>query len=389
MNKITIIGAGYVGMSLAVLLGQKNEVIIHDLDHEKVNKINNKQSSVSDKLIDDFLLTKQLNIVATTEKALAYGGSNFYIISTPTDFDDSSCNLDTSIVETVISDILKEDRSSFIIIKSTIPIGFTQKMRRKHNTQNICFSPEFLRESNALNDNLYPSRIIVGSKSRPAQDFADMLQEASKSESENIFLMTSSEAEAVKLFSNTYLAMRVAFFNEMDSFALDNNLNMGNLIKGVCADDRIGNFYNNPSFGYGGYCLPKDSKQLLSSYAKTPQSLIQATIDSNISRIEFITQSIAKRNLNSIGIFRLVMKKGSHNFRSSAMWSLVQRLQGAQAEIFIYEPLIEGETFQGIQVMKSLPEFIERSELIIANRNSKKLKDVQQKVFSRDIFGIS
>tara|TARA_B110000003_G_C16638930_1_gene529432 strand:- start:82 stop:1251 length:1170 start_codon:yes stop_codon:yes gene_type:complete len=386
MNKITIIGSGYVGMSLAVLFSQSHETIIYDIDPKKVELINNNQSTITDPLIDEYLSKKSLHLHATSDQKVAYGSSQYYVVSTPTNFNDDNNSFDTSIVESVIQEILLEDSNANIIIKSTIPIGFTEKMRKKFNSKTIFFSPEFLREEFALHDNLFPSRIIIGPYSEKSKEFASILQESSSNKNSQIIFMSSDEAESVKLFSNSYLAMRVAFFNELDSFAITKKLNTLNLIQGVCADPRIGNHYNNPSFGYGGYCLPKDSKQLLSSYDGTPQALISATVNSNEIRKTLLADLIKQNNIKTIGFYRLIAKTNSTNFKSSAITSLIEKLRDSFKNILIYEPLLDGKEFEGIMPIKTLSEFIEKSELIISNRMTDEIEGAASKVFSRDIF---
>ena len=386
MSQITIVGSGYVGMSLAVLLGKNHKIILHDIDSKRVKLVNNRQSTVRDPLIEQCLRNEKFNIEATSKKEDAYGFSEFYIIATPTDFNEANERFNTENIENVIADILLADSSSCIIIKSTIPIGFTAGMNQKFSTKNIYFSPEFLREGHALEDNLLPSRIIIGPESAEAQKFCNILKDSSNNHDVPIMMMGPEEAESVKLFSNSFLAMRVAFFNELDTFAIAKNLNTESIINGVCSDNRIGDDYNNPSFGYGGYCLPKDSKQLLSSYENIPQNLITAIVKSNDTRKKFLSHILSKKNLQTVGFYRLVAKKDSDNFRSSAISSLIAMLKDKYENIFLYEPLLASKTFEGIQVIKSLPEFIEKSELIIANRVDSELENVSSKVFSRDIF---
>jgi len=386
MSQITIVGSGYVGMSLAVLLGKNHKIILYDIDSKRVKLVNNRQSTVRDPLIEQCLRNKKFNIDATSKKEDAYGFSEFYIIATPTDFNEANERFNTENIENVIADILLADSSSCIIIKSTIPIGFTAGMNQKFSTKNIYFSPEFLREGHALEDNLLPSRIIIGPESAEAQKFCNILKDSSNNHDVPIMMMGPEEAESVKLFSNSFLAMRVAFFNELDTFAIAKNLNTESIINGVCSDNRIGDDYNNPSFGYGGYCLPKDSKQLLSSYENIPQNLITAIVESNDTRKKFLSHTLSKKNLQTVGFYRLVAKKDSDNFRSSAISSLIAMLKDKYENILLYEPLLAGKTFEGIQVIKSLPEFIEKSELIIANRVDSELENVSSKVFSRDIF---
>ena len=387
-KKITVVGAGYVGMSLSVLLAQKNNVLVYDIDEQKVTTINSKQSTIHDLTIDEFLSNNHLSLKATLDKEEAYKDADFIIIATPTDFDEHRHTFNTSSVGSVVEDALKINKNSLIVIKSTVPVGHTEHLREKFSTDRVIFSPEFLREGNALMDNLYPNRIIVGGDCKKSKSFARLLLEGSKlTELEPIFT-SSTEAEAIKLFSNTFLAMRVAFFNEMDSFSMVNNLNTKNIIDGVCLDPRIGSGYNNPSFGYGGYCLPKDTKQLLANYKDVPQALIQAIISSNKARKDFIADQIYARNLKSIGFFRLVMKKDSDNFRTSAIFGIMNRVKEKGMDVFVYEPLIQNQKLPNdFELIKDLDEFKARSELIIANRMSSDLLDVESKLFTRDIFG--
>jgi len=387
-KKITVVGAGYVGMSLSVLLAQKNKVLVHDIDEQKVTTINSKQSTIHDLTIDEFLSNIHLSLKATLDKEEAYKDADFIIIATPTDFDEHRHTFNTSSVGAVVEDALKINKNSLIVIKSTVPVGHTEYLREKFSTDRVIFSPEFLREGNALMDNLYPNRIIVGGNCKKSKSFARLLLEGSKlTELEPIFT-SSTEAEAIKLFSNTFLAMRVAFFNEMDSFSMVNNLNTKNIIDGVSLDPRIGSGYNNPSFGYGGYCLPKDTKQLLANYKDIPQTLIQAIISSNKARKDFIADEIYARNLKSIGFFRLVMKKDSDNFRTSAIFGIMNRVKEKGMDVFVYEPLIQNQKLSNdFELIRDLDEFKARSELIIANRMSSDLLDVESKLFTRDIFG--
>ena len=387
-KKITIVGAGYVGMSLSLLLAQKNQIYVHDIDKEKVQTINSGKPTILDKHMDDFLQDENLSIKATTNKEEAYKDAEFIIIATPTDFDEKTHTFDTSVVESVIEDILVINTKCLIVIKSTIPVGHTDFLREKYSNNKIIFSPEFLREGNALMDNLYPSRIIIGGDCDRSRSFAKLLLEGAKTKNIKPVFVTSSDAEAIKLFSNTFLAMRIAFFNELDSFAMVNNLNVANIIEGVSSDPRIGRGYNNPSFGYGGYCLPKDTKQLLANYKKVPQVLIQAIIASNSSRKDFISEQIALNDLKTIGFYRLVMKANSDNFRTSAVIGIMERLKKKGMEIIIYEPLIQDENlFNDFELFTDIEEFKARSDLIVTNRKSSELDDVESKLFTRDIFG--
>ena len=383
--KITVVGSGYVGMSISVLLSQKNLVTVFDIDESRVKKINNRQSTVRDELIDEYLLNKELNLTATNNQDAAYKDADFVIMALPTDFNEKENSFDTSILDQEIRSVLEKNNKCFIIIKSTIPIGHTNNLRNTFNTNRILYSPEFLREGNALADNLKPSRIIVGDYTEEAQIFGKLLKSASENNS-NLIFMNSSEAESVKLFSNSYLAMRVAFFNELDSFALSKNLQTKNIIDGMSLDNRIGFDYNNPSFGYGGYCLPKDTKQLLSNFNNVPQSLIKSIVDSNIKRKDFIADKIINSGKNTIGFYRLIMKSGSDNFRSAAIQGIIKRIKNSEIKMYIYEPLLNDEKFENISVIKDLEEFKSRSELIITNRITEDLKDVSEKIFSRDIF---
>ena len=383
--KITVVGSGYVGMSISVLLSQKNLVTVFDIDESRVKKINNRQSTVRDELIDEYLLNKELNLTATNNQDAAYKDADFVIMGLPTDFNEKENSFDTSILDQEIKSALEKNNKCFIIIKSTIPIGHTNNLRKTFNTNRILYSPEFLREGNALADNLKPSRIIVGGYTEEAQIFGKLLKSASENNS-NLIFMNSSEAESVKLFSNSYLAMRVAFFNELDSFALSKNLQTKNIIDGMSLDNRIGFDYNNPSFGYGGYCLPKDTKQLLSNFNNVPQSLIKSIVDSNKKRKDFIADKIINSGKNTIGFYRLIMKSGSDNFRSAAIQGIIKRIKNSEIKMYIYEPLLNDEKFENISVIKDIEEFKSRSELIITNRISEDLKDVSEKIFSRDIF---
>lgn len=386
-HKITVVGSGYVGMSLAVLLAQNNQVTVYDIDAERVEKINGKQSTVQDSKIEEYLAGKSLSLIATLDKREAYKNADFIIIATPTDFNNESYYFDTSTVDSVVEDSLNFNQHALIVIKSTIPIGHTETLRRNYSTNRVIFSPEFLREGNALMDNLYPSRIIVGGQCERSQSFLTLLSECSENNDVATLLMSSSEAEATKLFSNTYLAMRVAFFNELDTFAIANELDANTIINGVSSDPRIGGGYNNPSFGYGGYCLPKDTKQLLANYANIPQTIIQAIISSNKARKDFIVQEILKRDHHTIGFHRLAMKQGSDNFRSSAIIGIINRIKSQNVRIIIYEPLLLEDEFNDCEVISDLNDFKSMSDVIITNRKSPDIEDVDSKVFTRDIFG--
>jgi len=387
-KKITVVGAGYVGMSLSVLLAQKNDVYVHDIDEERVQTINSGKSTIDDEYIDDYLKELSTSIKATIDKEEAYNDADFIIIATPTDFDEETHRFDTTSVESVIEDILLINSKCLIVIRSTIPVGHTDFFREKYHNKKIIFSPEFSREGNALMDNLYPSRIIIGGDCEQSKSFAKLLQEAAKTKDICPTFVNPSEAEAIKLFSNTFLAMRVAFFNELDTFAMANNLNVSNIIEGISSDPRIGTGYNNPSFGYGGYCLPKDTKQLLANYKKIPQTLIQAIISSNSSRKDFIAEQIALKGFRTIGFYRLVMKANSDNYRTSAIIGIMERLKKNGLEIILYEPLIQDEAmFSDYELFTDIDSFKARSDLIVANRKSDELSDIKSKLFTRDIFG--
>ncbi len=387
--KVTVVGVGYVGLSMAVLLSRDNEVIAYDIDEEKIKKLKNKISPIEDKEIDHYLKNKSLNLTVTTEPKVAYHNSDLIIISLPTSFDDQMKSYDTTILDNEISNIFAFNKDLSIVIKSTIPIGYTKKLQEKFKTEKIFFSPEFLREGSALKDNLYPSRIIIGSNSQTAKEFANLLIKASKLKTSEIKLLfvNSSEAEAIKLFSNSYLAMRVAFHNELDSFAEKNNLNTKDIISGLSLDPRIGDHYNNPGFGYGGYCLPKDTKQLLNAFEETPNEIIKAIVDSNQSRKKFIAKMIAQKATKKIGIYRLIMKSESDNIRSSAILDVTQELLSMGFELIIYEPLIDDNSFMGCRIERNIDNFKEKSSLIVANRLDDNLFDVSDKVYTRDIFG--
>ncbi|AUK40752.1 nucleotide sugar dehydrogenase [Pasteurella multocida] len=387
MKKITIAGAGYVGLSNAVLLAQHHNVILLDIDQNKVDLINNKKSPITDKKIEDFLQNKSLTMMATTDKEVALKNADFVIIATPTDYNTETGYFNTSTVEAVIEQTLSINPQATIIIKSTIPVGFTEKMREKFNTPNLIFSPEFLREGKALYDNLYPSRIIVGSTSYQAKVFADMLTQCARKKDVTVLFTHNTEAEAVKLFANTYLAMRVAFFNELDTYASLHHLNTKDIINGISTDPRIGTHYNNPSFGYGGYCLPKDTKQLLANYADVPQNLIEAIVKSNETRKRFITHDVLNKKPKTVGIYRLIMKSGSDNFRASAILDIMPHLKENGVEIVIYEPTLNQQAFEDYPVINQLSEFINRSDVILANRSEPDLNQCSHKIYTRDIFG--
>ena len=386
-RNITVVGSGYVGISLSVLFAQNHEVVVLDIDPKRVSKINNSKSTVSDQEIDKFFDEKQLNISATLDKNLAYKGADFIVVATPTNYDPDTNRFDTDSVESVISDALEINSSALIVIKSTIPVGYTKFLKQKYKTEKLVFSPEFLREGKALTDNLYPSRIIVGGECELSIEFSKLLQQgAHKAQIDTIF-MKSTEAEAVKLFANTYLAMRVSFFNELDSYALANDLETKSIIDGVCLDERIGKNYNNPSFGYGGYCLPKDTKQLLANYEHVPQTLINAIVSSNTTRKDFIAEEIRKLNPKVVGFYRLVMKVNSDNFRSSAIQGIMKRIKAKGIKVVVFEPELNKSEFFGSKVLTDFDEFSELSDVIVANRMSERLHKVQHKCFTRDLFG--
>ena len=384
--KIAIAGVGYVGLSLATLLSQYNEVVALDIIKDKVDKINSKISPIEDKYIEKYLRTKKLNLRATLDYKDAFCNADFIIICMPTNYDEKNNFFDTSLVEEIIEKIKNMKISTTIIIKSTVPVGFTEKMKRKHNMNNIIFSPEFLREGKALYDNLYPSRIILGDKNEQAKKFAELLKKASLKKDVAIKFMKSTEAEAVKLFSNTYLALRIAYFNELDTYAEIKGLNTKNLIEGVCMDQRIGDFYNNPSFGYGGYCLPKDTKQLKANYKDVPENLITAIVNSNATRKQHIVKEILSKEPKIIGIYKLSMKKDSDNFRTSAIFDIIDMLIEKDKNIIIYEPQYENENYKNCKIVRDIKSFKENSSIIIANRIEDELADVMDKVYTRDIY---
>ena len=385
--KITVVGSGYVGMSLSVLLAQHNDVTVLDIDATRVDKINNKQSTVADTEIESFLAEKPLSLIATLDKQGAYEGASFIIVATPTNYDTDTNRFDTSSVDSVVEDALKLNLDTLIVIKSTVPVGHTKSLQEKFETDRVIFSPEFLREGQALKDNLFPSRIIVGSQSKAGKEFANLLVEGAEKKGIETLFIRSTEAEAVKLFSNTYLAMRVSFFNELDSYALAHELDTKSIINGVCLDKRIGDGYNNPSFGYGGYCLPKDTKQLLANYGEVPQKLIQAIVSSNTTRKDFIADDILKLKPKTVGFYRLVMKEGSDNFRYSSIQGVMKRIKAKGIDVIVYEPGLDCQEFFGSKVISCLEDFKDRCDVIVANRMSDSLMGVGYKCYSRDIYG--
>ena len=387
--KIGIVGLGYVGLSLSLVLSQEHEVVALDLDEKKIDKLNKRISPYNDKDENDFLKTKKLNLIATRNNIECFKDSEFVIIAVPTDYDQKTNKFNTEIVESVINDVISIERNTNIVIKSTVPFGFTENIKQKLKINNIFFSPEFLRETKALYDNLFPSRIIVGDNSPKARQFGEILNQCSVKKDIQIISMSSFEAESVKLFSNTYLALRVSFFNELDTFSEVNKLNTKKIIEGICLDPRIGNFYNNPSFGYGGYCLPKDTKQLLENYRDIPNSIISAVIEANIKRKSFIVSNILSKNINVIGVYKLAMKKDSDNSRYSAIIDIMMKLKSNGFELLIYDPSIKNDSFEGINVLQDFDVFKKTSDIIVCNRNEKNLDDVKQKVFTRDVFGIN
>lgn len=387
MYNITVVGTGYVGLSNSVLLAQSNKVTAYDINSDKIELIRKKISPIVDTEISDFLKNKDLNLLATTDSRVAFIDADIIIIATPTNYDSETHSFDTSTVESVIEQVIAINSNALMVIKSTIPVGYTEEVKKKFNTENIIFSPEFLREGKALYDNLYPSRIIIGEVSERAEKFANLLKQASLKPEVSVLLTNSTEAEAIKLFSNTYLAMRVAYFNELDNYAMAYGLSSQQIIEGVSLDPRVGQHYNNPSFGYGGYCLPKDTKQLLANYKRVPQNLIKAIVDANVTRKNVIAKDIIKAKPKRVGIYRLIMKANSDNFRAAAILDIMKLLRGNNIEVVIYEPVLNTEDFDGFKIIKDFNYFSDNCDLIVANRISAELEVCADKIYTRDLFG--